>query len=175
MEAQTLKGGRDVSRKVFASVLVAVLLFAAGSASAWPATEKTLAGEFFDLGGMVSTMWNIPPGEALGNSSPIPAASLCGLYSNEGLTVTGEFGTAADGGNQIAGLWFGYLYRNWILLQAGIDSRYVFKSTGIGPSGSLSFIVPLSEGSAGRLEARYSNFPENGAAVRLGFGFLSDF
>lgn len=148
-------------------------------ASAWPATETKLESSILNLGANLRTVWAVEPGGSLGAASPVSAASACGFYAKDNLGALAEFGVAAEESNQVASLYAGYLFNNWIFVAGGLDSRYIFQRAGIGPSASLSFLVPVSEGSAGRLEARYSWFgrdPEDGGGqVSLGFGILSDF
>ncbi len=168
-------------KRVLVILLAVPLLLSWGqikAAYAWPATETQGASSILNLGANLRTIWSVEPEGSLGASSPISAASACGFYARDGIGVLGEFGVASEAGNQAAALFAGYLYRNWIFVAGGLDSRYIFERAGVGPAASLSFLVPLTDGSAGRLEARYTYFGRDdmgGGQVSLGFGVLSDF
>lgn len=150
------------------------------AAHAWPETSYAASGgeRILDLGANLRSTWAVPPGGSLGSAVPQSAAGAVGFYAREKIGVLAEFGVAEGAGNTVAGLWCGYLYRNWLFPAVGLDSRALFETAGIGPSVSMSFLVPLTDGTAGRLEARYSWFgreEDGGGQVSLGFGYLGSF
>jgi hypothetical protein len=170
-------------RKILLALLAIPIIVTWGgikSAYAWPEASYAAAGgeRMLNLGANLRSVWSVAPGASLGAAAPASAAGAVGMYSRDGIAVLAEFGVSEGSAGNVAGLWCGYLYRNWLLPSVGLDSRSLFEVAGIGPSASMSFIVPLSDGSAGRLEARYSWFgrgDDGGGQVSLGFGYLGSF